>query len=57
MPRGTEFVESTLSSLLALDDFPDAICCQMDMMAIPLVLRLVRYGHHTPRDYSNHRVR
>jgi len=22
------------------------------MMAIPLVLRLVRYGHHTPRDYS-----
>ena len=26
VPRGTEFVESTLSSLLALDDFPDAIC-------------------------------
>ncbi|GAA0638791.1 LacI family DNA-binding transcriptional regulator [Bifidobacterium pullorum] len=52
VPRGTEFVESTLSALLALDDFPDAICCQMDMMAIPLVLRLGRYGHHTPQDYS-----
>ena len=24
----------------------------MDMMAIPLVLRLERYGHHTPSDYS-----
>lgn len=52
VPRGAEFVESTLSLLLALDEFPDAICCQMDMMAIPLVLRLGRYGHHTPRDYS-----
>lgn len=52
VPRGAEFVESTLSLLLALDEFPDAICCQMDMMAIPLVLRLGRYGHHTPQDYS-----
>lgn len=52
VPRGTEFVESTLAALLALDDFPDAICCQMDMMAIPLVLRLGQYGHETPRDYS-----
>ena len=52
VPRGSEFVESTLSALLALDDFPDAICCQMDMMAIPLALRLGRYGHHTPQDYS-----
>lgn len=52
VPRGAEFVESTLSLLLALDEFPDAICCQMDMMAIPLVLRLGRYGHHAPQDYS-----
>lgn len=52
VPRGTEFVESTLSALLALDEFPDAICCQMDMMAIPLVLRLGQYGYHTPQDYS-----
>ncbi len=52
VPRGTEFVESTLAALLALDTFPDAICCQMDMMAIPLVLRLGRYGHESPRDYS-----
>lgn len=52
VPRGMEFVESTLAALLALDEFPDAICCQMDMMAIPLVLRLGHYGHETPRDYS-----
>ena len=24
----------------------------MDMMAIPLMLKLERYGHRTPRDYS-----
>ena len=39
-------------TLLALDEFPDAICCQIDMMAIPLMLKLERYGHRTPRDYS-----
>lgn len=52
VPRGKTFADSALTALLALDEFPDAICCQMDMMAIPLVLRLERYGHHTPRDYS-----
>lgn len=52
MPRGKTFADSALTALLALDEFPDAICCQMDMMAIPLVLRLERYGHHTPSDYS-----
>ncbi|MBT1173099.1 LacI family DNA-binding transcriptional regulator [Bifidobacterium sp. MA2] len=52
VPRGPEFVDSALSALLALDEFPDAICCQMDMMAIPLVLKLERYGRSTPRDYS-----
>ncbi|MBW3092086.1 LacI family DNA-binding transcriptional regulator [Bifidobacterium sp. 82T10] len=52
VPRGPAFVDSALSALLSLDEFPDAICCQMDMMAIPLVLKLERYGHRTPRDYS-----
>ena len=31
---------------------PRRICCQIDMMAIPLMLKLERYGHRTPRDYS-----
>nr|WP_236036964.1 LacI family DNA-binding transcriptional regulator [Bifidobacterium simiiventris] len=52
VPRGPSFADSALSALLALDEFPDAICCQMDMMAIPLVIKLGRYGHLTPRDYS-----
>ncbi|RSX51312.1 LacI family transcriptional regulator [Bifidobacterium goeldii] len=52
VPRGRDFADSALAALLALDSFPDAICCQMDMMAIPLVLKLERYGHRTPRDYS-----
>ena len=52
VPRGKTFADSALTALLALDEFPDAICCQMDMMAIPLVLKLERYGHRTPRDYS-----
>ena len=53
--RGQGFIRACKTmgaALLALDEFPDAICCQMDMMAIPLVLRLERYGHHTPSDYS-----
>ena len=37
VPRGKTFADSALTALLALDEFPDAICCQMDMMAIPLV--------------------
>lgn len=41
-----------LARLLELDPFPDAICCQADMIAIPLMLRLERYGKRTPRDYS-----
>lgn len=52
VPRGRDFADSALAALLALEKFPDAICCQMDMMAIPLVLKLGKYGHLTPRDYS-----
>ncbi|OZG61819.1 LacI family transcriptional regulator [Bifidobacterium lemurum] len=52
VPRGPEFIDSALAELLALDRFPDAICCQMDMLAIPLVTRLARYGHRVPQDYS-----
>lgn len=52
VPRGKSFVDSALAALLALNHFPDAICCQMDMIAIPLLLKLGRYGHTAPRDYS-----
>ena len=52
VPRGQGFADSALSALLALDHFPDAICCQMDMMAIPLMLKLGRYGHIAARNYS-----
>ncbi|MBT1177752.1 LacI family DNA-binding transcriptional regulator [Bifidobacterium callimiconis] len=45
-------LSTILSRLLALDTFPDAICCQADVIAIPLMLRLERYGKRTPRDYS-----
>ncbi|MCH4209546.1 LacI family DNA-binding transcriptional regulator [Bifidobacterium sp.] len=52
VPRGRDFADSALAALLGLAQFPDAICCQMDMMAIPLVLKLAHYGHRTPQDYS-----
>lgn len=50
--RGKEFIDAALAGLLALEEFPDAICCQMDMLAIPLILKLARYGYHTPDNYS-----
>ncbi|NMM94877.1 LacI family DNA-binding transcriptional regulator [Bifidobacterium oedipodis] len=52
VPRGSDIADSALAALLSLPEFPDAICCQMDMIAIPLVMKLQRYGHITPRDYS-----
>lgn len=52
VPRNTEVTNEALSSLLALDEFPDAICCQADMFAVPLLYRLARYGHVAPRDFS-----
>ena len=50
--RGPGFIDAALAALIALDRFPDAICCQMDMLAIPLIMRLQRYGHYPPKDYS-----
>lgn len=52
MPRGAEFVDVALSELLALEEFPDAICCQIDMLTIPLMRGLAKYGRVAPRDYS-----
>ncbi len=52
VPRGKTSADSALTALLALDEFPDAICCETDRMAIPLALKLGRYGHRTPRDFS-----
>ena len=52
VPRGAEFVDVALSELLALEEFPDAICCQIDMLTIPLMRGLAKYGRVAPRDYS-----
>ena len=52
VPRDGGYADSALASLLALDQFPDAICCQTDTIAIPLIVRLERYDKLTPRDYS-----
>lgn len=52
IPRGPAFGDSAVAALLALDTFPDAICCQMDMIAIPTLLKLARYGQRSPQDYS-----
>lgn len=52
VPRGRDFADSALAAVLSEAEFPDAICCQMDMMAIPLMLKLQRHGYYTPRDYS-----
>ncbi|EFA22090.1 hypothetical protein BIFGAL_04438 [Bifidobacterium gallicum DSM 20093 = LMG 11596] len=52
VPRGQQFADFALAAVLAEETFPDAICCQMDMMALPLVLKLQHFGHHAPRDYS-----
>lgn len=52
VPRGRDFADSALAAVLSEEEFPDAICCQMDMMAIPLMLKMQRHGYYTPRDYS-----
>ncbi len=52
VPRGRAFADNALSALLKLRNFPDAICCQIDMMAIPLMIKLAGQGHVCPRDYS-----
>lgn len=40
VPRGRDFADNALTAVLSEDRFPDAICCQMDMMAIPLMIKL-----------------
>ncbi|RSX53388.1 LacI family transcription regulator [Bifidobacterium dolichotidis] len=52
VPRGQQFADFALAAVLAEEEFPDAICCQMDMMALPLMMKLQHFGHQTPRDYS-----
>lgn len=52
VPRGRDFADNALAALLKLPQLPDAICCEMDMMAIPLLLKLQAYGHQAPKDYS-----
>lgn len=41
-----------LSQILALGERPTAVCCIMDLMAIPLYFTMIRYGLHVPRDLS-----
>lgn len=50
--RGKAFADNALEALLQLPDFPDAICCEMDMIAIPLLLKLREHGYQAPQDYS-----
>ncbi|MEO5454184.1 LacI family DNA-binding transcriptional regulator, partial [Bifidobacterium animalis] len=45
VPRGRDFADNALTAVLSEDRFPDAICCQMDMMAIPLMIKLARHGY------------
>lgn len=52
VPRGSDFADAAMAKILTLKTFPDAICCQMDMMAIPLLLHLPNYGRHCPQDFS-----
>lgn len=52
IPRDSVVTDYALTHLLALPHFPDAICCQMDRIAVPLTLKLAKYGYRTPRDYS-----
>ena len=52
VPRGHDFADAALAAVLSEETFPDAICCQMDMMAIPLIIKLQRHGYYSPRDYS-----
>ncbi|MUH60262.1 LacI family DNA-binding transcriptional regulator [Bifidobacterium canis] len=52
VPRGRDFADNALTAVLQEEHFPDAICCQMDMMAIPLMLKLYRHGYSASRDYS-----
>ena len=52
VPRGRDFADAALAAVLSEETFPDAICCQMDMMAIPLIIKLQRHGYYSPRDYS-----
>ena len=44
--------DDLLSQILALRDRPTAVCCVMDLMAIPLYFTMIRYGMHVPRDIS-----
>lgn len=52
IPRDSPTTDYALASLLSLEHFPDAICCQMDRIAIPLIMRLNHYGQKTPENYS-----
>ena len=57
VPRGRAFADSALSALLALDEFPDAICCQIDMMddSADAQARTLRTPHATR--LLDHRLR
>lgn len=44
--------DGPFTELLGLGRMPTAICCQQDNIAIPLMLKLQRYGYDIPRDIS-----
>lgn len=53
LPRNqNQAVESALSQLLTLDQFPTGVCCQSDNLAIPLCQRLQQIGKAIPVECS-----
>lgn len=51
-PFNEDPVNAALAKLLALEPQPTAVVFQTDDLAIPVLLRLNRYGKHVPHDYS-----
>lgn len=45
-------VDACLTQLINLDPQPTALFFQTDDLAVPVMMRLGRYGKHVPRDYS-----
>lgn len=51
-PYDRDPVNAALTNLLAMNPQPTALAFQTDDLAIPVMLRLPRYGKHVPQDYS-----
>lgn len=54
--RGKNSANEAFPSLLSDEKLPDAICCQTDSIAIPLMVKLARYGLHAPCRLFHYRI-